>query len=73
MIGRDRIDGAVRESLLQGVQILGLPQGWVHLAGGVVPDDRGIGQQQVMWRHLAGDREATALRFAHDAHRAERG
>ena len=56
----------------QRLDVLGLAQRRVHLAGGVVAEQRLVGEQEVVRRHLGGDGDAARLRLAQDAHRAQR-
>ena len=73
VIGGDGVDGAVGERLAQRVDVLGLAQRRVHLAGGVVADARAA---SVSSRWCGVTSRVTAMprdfRLAQDAHRAQR-
>ena len=61
VVGRDAVDRPVGERAAQRLDVLGLAQGRVHLARGVVAEQRLVGEQQVVRRDLGRDRDAARL------------
>jgi len=73
MIGRDRVDAAIGESLQQCVAIGGFPQRRIHLDVRIVAHRRGeqlIRQREVMRCDFAGDPNATCFADSHGVERS---
>ena len=73
VIGRDTVDGPVREPLDQRLDVAFGPERRGHLRVGVPGPHRVLRQHQVVRRHLGGDADAARLRVADEAHRARGG
>ena len=71
MVGRNTIDGAVRQRFSEGLTVCLLSKGWVDLAIGVVTEEGLVGEEQMMRRHFGGHTQAAGLRLPNQSNRTE--
>jgi hypothetical protein len=72
VIGGDGVDRAVGQRLVKRCHVFRFAQWRVDFAGGVVTEQAGVGEQQVVRCDLAGHLHAACLGFAHQRYRAAR-
>ena len=73
MVGRHRVDRAVREAFTNGLNVIGGAQGRIHLVARVIGTREFLGEDQVMRSDLSGDVDSALLGPPHDRHGSARG